>query len=587
MSKGPGARSIARTAGIYLATITAGAALTGVFTAPAVADPEPSAPTSSVPTTSEAPSSAPAPTSSAPPVETPSSAAPKPQAASDKLEASVTFEKSSYRTDEDVRFTFKVKNVSGTRVTGLQLNYFFGEPGALSIPYEPGWRELGRSPGVSLEPAGAIEIPVTGQVADLDSDVVNVRGFLYDDSSLSIGQFKASVPVTKVVGGAEGVVFGDKNGNDKLDDGEQLAGIPLTLRHTLGTKEYKATSDADGKIDFGDVAAARYLLGGGEAIKGWLFPTKVVQVGADTTNLPIRGVQPLNGALKASVSFTKDTYKAGELAHLTVTLSNSGSIPLSGIVAGCNRVGTDFGLRGNGPGWGELAYFAGGVTIAPGETSTFDVSEKVPDAALNHGRVAVGCDFGYAEVDIERNPSAIDEAAVPGGMATLAGQVADDSDPSKPGPGIAGVKLIFSSDGDCPTIVETTTDADGNFKIENVVPGPKYRLFFAPPKGWRIKNENPTSIYVVGPPDNPARLHVGAEKGEEPPVTMPTRRPGCDASGTTTPAHGAPGQQGSGGGTGLASTGADVLGLGALALAALALGGGLVFTSRRRRRQAD
>lgn len=584
MSKRPGARSIARTGVVYLAAL---AALTGVFATPAMADPEPSTPpSSSVPVTSAAPSTSPAPTSSAPPVESSSSAAPKPQAGNDKVEASVAFEKSSYRTDEDVRFTFKVKNVTETRLTGLQLHYFFSEPGALSIPYEPGWRELGRSPGVSLEPAGTIEMTLTGQVADLDSDVVNVRGFLYDDSSLGIGEFSASVPVTKVVKRAEGVVFGDKNGNGKLDDGEQLGGIPLTLRHTLGAKEYKATSDADGKIDFGDVAAAQYRLGGGDAIKGWLFPAKVVQIGEDTTNLPIRGVQPLDGALKASVSFTKDLYKAGELAHLTVTLSNSGSIPLSGVVAGCNRVGNDFGLKGNGPGWGELSYFEGGVAIAPGETRTFDVTEKVPDAALNHGRVAVGCDFGYADVGIDGNPVATDEAAVPGGMATFAGQVADESDPSRPGPGIAGVKLVFSSDGDCPTIVETTTDADGNFKIENVVPGPKYRLFFAPPQGWRIKNENPTSIYVVGPPDNPARLRVGAEKGEEPPVTLPTRRPGCDASGTTTPAPGTPGQQGSGGGTGLASTGADVLGLGALALAALALGGGLIFTSRRRR-QAD
>ncbi|RSM67225.1 hypothetical protein DMH03_00635 [Amycolatopsis sp. WAC 01376] len=561
--------------------------MTGVFATPAGADPEPPAPTSSVPVTSEAPATSPAPEPGAPPAESSPPAAPKQQAERAEVVATVAFEKASYKTDEEVRFTFKVKNTGKTRAAGLRVNQFFSEPGALSIPYEPGWGALGRAPGVNLEPGEATEVTVTGQIGDLDKDTATVRGFVYDHTGFSAGTFDQPVSVTKVTGRAAGVVFGDENGDGQLDDGEQLADIPLTLRHAIGSKEYKATSGADGKIDFGDIPAAKYFLGGGDAIKGWLFPFKVIKIGADTKDLSIRGVRPLNGALKATVAFTKESYKPGELAHVTVKLSNSGTIPLVGIVAGCNRAGVDFGLKSSGPGWGELSYSAGGATIAPGQTRTFDVTEKVPDAALNHGRVAVGCDFGFADVGIDGNPVANDEAAVPGGIATLAGQVVRNADPGKPQEGLAGVKLVLTSDGDCPTIAETTTDAKGHFKIANVVPGPKYRLFFAPPKGWRVKYDNPASIYVVGPADNPSRLHVVAEKGEEPPLTMPTRRPGCDASGTTTPAPGAPGQQGSGGGTGLASTGVDVLGLGALALATLVLGAGLVFTSRRRRRQAD
>ncbi|MEV7550814.1 hypothetical protein AB0N89_14410 [Amycolatopsis sp. NPDC089917] len=444
---------------------------------------------------------------------------------------------------------------------------------------------MGSAKGVNLAQGATTEVTVTGQIADFDQDTANVRGFISDETGFSAGEFNATVAVTKVTGHATGSVFGDKNGNGEFDDGEQLGGIPLTLRHALGSKEYKATSGDDGKVDFGDVPAAKYFLGGGEAIKGWLFPFQVIQVGEGAKELSIRGVQPLNGALKASMSFTKDTYQPGELAHVTVKLTNSGSLPLVGIVAGCNRAGVDFALK-SGPGWGELSYFAGGATIAPGQTRTFDVTEKVPDAALNHGRVAVGCDFGYADVDIDNNPVATDEASVPGGIAALVGQVVHDTEPGKPLKGLADVKLVLSSDGDCPTIAETTTDAEGNFKFAEVVPGPKYRLFFAPPQGWRIKYENPISTYVVGPADNPARLHVEAEKGQEPPLTMPTRRPGCDASGTTAPA---PGQQGSGGGqggSGLASTGADVIGLGALALAALGLGAVLVFGARRRRQPA-
>ncbi|MBB5854779.1 hypothetical protein ACFQ05_15850 [Amycolatopsis umgeniensis] len=573
MSKKPGARSIARAGVVYLAAL---AALTGVFVLPAAA--EPPVPTSTAPATSEPTSSSPAPT----PVESPSPAAAEPRAERPTVEASVVFEKAAYRSDENVRFTFKVTNVSKVSAVGLRINQWLTVPGALSIPYEPGWGELGRAPGMNLAPEGTIEFSVTGQIQDLDLGKAVVRGFVSDTSGFGVGSFDAEVAVTKNTGRATGVVFGDENSDGKLDDGEQLTGLPLTLRHAISAKEYHATSGPGGKIDFGDVPAARYFLSG-DGIKGWLFPFRTIQVGEDTEDLSIRGVRPLNGALKASISFAKDIYKSGELAHLTVKLSNSGTRPLVGIVAGCNRVGNDFELTSDGAGWGELSTLGSGATILPGQTRVFDVTKTIPDAALNYGRVSVVCDFGYADVGLDGSPVAMDAAEVPGGMATLAGRLIRITDPGKPEVGLAGVKLVLTSDGDCPTVVETTTGADGRFKIDNIVTGPKYRLFFAPPQGWRMKNENPIKVYAIGPADNLHELRFVVEEGQEPPLTMPSRRPGCDASGTTTPA---PGQQGSGGGqgrSGLASTGADVIWLGALALATLGLGAVLLLGTRRRR----
>ncbi|WP_410650123.1 hypothetical protein [Amycolatopsis sp. cmx-4-54] len=429
-------------------------------------------------------------------------------------------------------------------------------------------------------------MPVTGQVGDLDLGKAVVRGFVSDTTGFGVGNFDAEVTVTKSTGRVTGVVFGDKNSDGELDEGERLAGIPLTLRHAISAKEYQATSGPDGKIDFGDVPAARYFLSG-DGVKGWLFPFRIVQVGEGTKDLSLRGVRPLNGELKASMSFTKDVYKVGELAHVTVTLSNSGSLPLVGIVAGCNRVGMDFGLQSDGPGWGELSGHGNGATILPGQTRVFDVTTKIPDITLNYGRVSVVCDFGYADVGLDSSPVAMDAAEVPGGVATLAGRVIRSTGPNEPEMGLAGVKLALTSDGDCPTVAETMTDGEGRFKIDNIVTGPKYRLFFAPPLGWRMKDENPARVYAIGPADDLHELRFVVEEGQEPPLTMPTRRHGCDASGTSTPAPGTPGSPESGGGSGLARTGADVLGLGALALATLILGAGLIFTSRRRLRQAD
>jgi hypothetical protein len=71
-------------------------------------------------------------------------------------------------------------------------------------------------------------------------------------------------------------------------------------------------------------------------------------------------------------------------------------------VAACNRIGDGYLLNGTGPGWGDLVWNRG-VTIAAGETRTFDVSETVPQASLNRGKVVAACDFGYSEVDIDNH----------------------------------------------------------------------------------------------------------------------------------------------------------------------------------------
>ncbi|MFI6301416.1 SdrD B-like domain-containing protein [Amycolatopsis thailandensis] len=587
MSKRPGARSIARTGVVYFAAV---AALTGVFATPALADPEPSAPVSTAPATSEAPESSTAPSPSVPPAESSAPAAPKPQAERANIEASVVFDKPSYRTDEDVRFTFKIKNVGTVDSTGIWVSQSFSEPTDLVVPYEPGWGPLvlGREKK-NLKPGESFELPVTGKVKDLENASAVVQGIIFDDSSFMVGRFSGTTKITKETGRVTGVVYGDKNGSGTLDDGEKLDGVTLTLHYNNGPTKFTATSDADGRIEFGDVPAAEYRFGG-EVIKGWLFPAKLVKIEPGEKNLLLRGSPPLNGALKASLAFAKDTYQPGETAHVTVTLTNSGTIPLTGIVAACNRAGADHAFNGRS-GWGELDSDTDGATIAPGQTRTFDVSEKVPDAALNVGYVGVECDFGYGEVDIDNHATAHARAAVPGGVASVIGDVVHNAGPDKPQEGLSGVKVVLVSKGDCPVAGETTTDEKGHFEFRKVAPGPDYSLYFLPPQGWRIKYDNPTSILVVGPEDNAGRTFVEAEKGEAPLPAVPAQPSTCGKPGTTTPVPGAPGgEQGSGGGqggSGLASTGADVLWLGALALAALGLGGALMFGARRRRRPVE
>jgi hypothetical protein len=586
VNKSRSSRSLAGRAAIYLATLATASALTGVFAGPAAADPDPVPPATAGPS-----SSAPAPesgTPAAPPVESSQPAAPKPPAAAVKraqLDVALVFGKPSYRTDEDVTFTFKVTNVGSGPVTGLWVFQSISDPTDLVVPYEPGWGPLRNSPGVTIEPGATYELPVTGKVRDTDATTAVVHGILFDGSGAGAGEFSFSTPITKVTGHAAGVVFGDGNGNGVFDAGEQLAGVPLSLRYVNGSRTYPATSDADGKFDFGDVPAAEYNLGG-EVLDGWLFPWTTLHIGPDTDDLLVRGAPPLNGALHASMAFTQDSYRAGDLAHVTVTLANSGTTPLTGIVAACNRVGDSYLLQGTGPGWGDLVW-SRGVTIAPGETRNIDVTETVPEAAVNRGFVAAACDFGYREVDIENHAQARDQAAVPGGRATVAGDVAVFDDQGHVQQGVAGARVVLVSDQACPVTGERTTDANGHFEFLGVAPGPEYRLYVLPPQGWRIKSENPASLWVRGPETDHGVEHVEAEQGDAPLPTVPAQPPGCGEAPTPTSTTGAAGGTGggrSGGGSGgLASTGVDVLGLGVLTLAALGLGTGLVLSTRRRR----
>ncbi|MEV6872829.1 hypothetical protein [Amycolatopsis sp. NPDC051128] len=580
------ARSLAR----GFATLTAAAVLTSVFAGPAAAD-EPT-PTATAPATSEAPSTSKAPVpepSSAPSSTEPENkpAAAQPQAAPDdqaQVTATAALGKTVYQSDEDIPFTFTLTNTGTVPAKGIHIAQSMSKPTDLLVFFDDnGWGKLVQQSGVDLQPGESFELKKTGKIRDITQTEVVLEGQVFDSDGGRVAYFGATAKVEQTLLPARGTVYGDRNGNGVFDDGEQLTGIPVTLRYPYGSNQYAATSGPEGKIDFGKVPSATYNLGGVPA-GDWLIPFQNVHVGTGSKDLLIRAVPPLHGALKASMVFTQESYQPGDLAHLTVTLSNSGSIPLTGIVASCDRFGSDFALKG-GPGWGDLDTFADGVTIAPGQTRTFDVTERVPDAARNSGVVTADCDFGYREVGIEEHPNASAQAAVPGVKATVVGDVAVYDDRGEIKQPVAGVKVVLVSDRHCPVTAEQTTDAKGHFEFHGVVPGPEYRLFFLPPAGWKIKDENPWSIFVRGPADRPVKLQVEAEQGDAPLPAVPANPADCTA-GAPTSTTGAPGGTGGGqsGGSGLASTGVDAVGLGALALLALALGGGLVFGARRRRR---
>ncbi|MDX3188486.1 SdrD B-like domain-containing protein [Streptomyces sp. MN03-5084-2B] len=576
------ARSLAR----GFAAVTAAAVLTGTFAGPAGADePTPTA-TSAAPSTAEAPASSEAPAPSSTEPENKAAAAqpqdaPAPHA---QIKVSVIDFVGDHASDKEIHFRFQLTNTGDATATGVWVIQHLDRPTDLQVGDVPGWNDLtSYGKGIKLEPGQTYELAMTGHIRDIGKDTVTFRGAVFDGSQSGGANpdFDESAKVIRAEGDASGVVYGDKNGNGVRDSGEALAGIKLTLRYVHGDVSYTATSDENGNLTF-NVPAADYYIGG-DVVNGWLFPWRVVHIGAGT-KLDLRGAPPLNGALKASMKFTKDSYQVGDALHLTVTLSNSGKIPLVGIVAGCNRVGNPYILQGDGLGWGDLVW-SRGVTIGAGETRTFDVTDTVPEASFNRGFVAAACDFGYSEVDSENHVEANTRATVPGGVGAIVGEVEVVSDQGQVVRGVPGVKVVLTAEQACPVIGEQTTDEKGHFEFHKLVPGLDYSVYFLPPKGWRIKYDNPTSADVFAPEDRPESLGIQAEEGDAPLPTVPANPADCTAvtPASTTPAAAGGTGGGQSGASGLASTGVDAAGLGGLALIALALGGGLVFGARRRR----
>jgi hypothetical protein len=479
------------------------------------------------------------------------------------FEVNATFDKSSYATGEDMRITATIKN-NGPATT-VTADAWGQDPDLVQVRE---WGDLNRE--IPIAAGATVTVKFVGAVGNPDVTTARLRLGVYDETGAT-KYFEFTVPVTPTFGHASGTAFDDRDGDNRFDAGEALAGVTLTWQNNLheGTT-FTVTTGADGTFSLPRLPTGPYFVSG-TAPDGLLIGYRTITVAeSGVDGLLFRAVRPITD-LDVDLEFTKDTYGKDETPTVHVTLTNNGDLPLTGIVAYCNRGGGSQVLRGTGDGWGDLAK--GGVDIPPHSTLELDVSEPMPTGAYQYGRVIVGCDFGYQGID-QGNPSDSDFANVPGMRGTITGFIGHDET------GLAGVRVVLvSEEARCPIVAETSTGADGRFTMEEVPVG-EYDLYMYPPAGWRIEHGNPSHTYLVGA--GPADHNIPVVRGEAPTPDLPEQPADCGpGSGptTTTPApQGSPAPA-----PGLASTGASIgtpVAVGALALLA---GVGALLVTRRRR----
>lgn len=492
-----------------------------------------------------------------------------------ELRGTIKFGRTSYQSHETVSFTATVTNIGGQTAEHVKLErpYYDME---ISEDY---WGEFAPSkPGITLASGETRTFEVIGTIREIRdgklrlSNVIDYVGRPNPTNSVLSGE--VAVVVTR--GDVFGVVHKDLNRNGQADPGEEAADVVVDIGGGVPHTNVKTTSGADGKFSFTGLPSGQYNVSYTLA-DGWIVrgPNEVSVHPRKPSPTGGLAVRPYRETLSATMTLDKDEYRVGDLATVNITLTNSGDRAVSGIQAGCNRIGdkNQLGGRPGSPvpaGWAP--FFGDGVTVGAGETRTFVVTEEVPPGAFEFGRVVVGCDFEPNAGWNDDGPSAGDSARVPGGFGSLKAHLVHDRNGNHitdPGEAIAGTRVALHDFVDGTETASAVTDADGLANFARV-PAGEYRL---KADGWKPESDWGDYVHIFD-----------GSAAEQTFFVVPAALPEPGAGGGVSPQPGGGTGGGDGGGgakKALAQTGASVLGLGMVAALLVAFGFGARLAGRR------
>ncbi|WP_298182609.1 SdrD B-like domain-containing protein [Saccharomonospora sp.] len=244
---------------------------------------------------------------------------------------------------DDVPLTVTIANAGDADAHGVTVSVYGEGYFSFSVPdeqldgYTGAGKTLPAGESVTLEPTGTIHewwdgephISVYVRSSNAGSDSVQYL-------TLPVVPLTETHPVN-------GLVYGDADENGAYDEGEGLAGVTVKLFRPGYSKSVK--TDEDGRYSFTDVPAGVYLHSVGQIEDGWVGDTRTeglrVDGSGEHTGIEFRMVRPVSDVLIPTMEFDKDSYRSGETAHMTITLTNEGSEPLAGVTAFCGGAGND------------------------------------------------------------------------------------------------------------------------------------------------------------------------------------------------------------------------------------------------------
>lgn len=290
-----------------------------------------------------------------------------------------------------------------------------------------------------------------------------------------------------------GVLYADKNSNGQQDPGEAIAGGKVTL---YGSNRHYATSDADGKFGFADVAPGTYNpfyeLPDGWVVHRAEMSGDMVTVTANVaTHVVARAERPYSEQFKVSASLDRDSYEYPGFVKITMAFTNDTDRRIAHIGTQCNRSNKRNAL-GESAEW----YLQFPLSLEPGQTRTFTVTEKVPQGALTEGVATLDCAFAPNSNWNTDGPSVFAQARVVGGInyTMLFGQDKNANQRIDADETVSGAQVVLLNPQVGTQIAERTSGADGKVVFTGLKAG-EYRAVLL--GSWEFTDESQQLVQIT------------------------------------------------------------------------------------------
>lgn len=340
------------------------------------------------------------------------------------IQVCASFDKSNYASGDVVKATVSVKNLGTAPAPGVTIlpSAITGSDQLISNPVGP---LMTNGIGPDLAPGDTIVSEVDGYAADPASGAVTFTAPVYqfvNDTGQPFGDpVSITSSVMRTTGNYSGVVFADGNGNHSVDPGEGMAGVQVTLSGPFkgingnGPQNYTATTDANGAFTLTGLPTGQYSASVTPPSGWYVHPANggTVTVTNTDSSPDLYEATPSPVPLKASMTFDKTSYHAGDTANVTLTLTNTSANPLYGVEKECDPPAENGELLGVGSGWDQ--FDAPGITVPADQTLTFHLSEIIPvdEAGEITGKYTAVCLFSpFAGYEIDPAAQASVEATL-------------------------------------------------------------------------------------------------------------------------------------------------------------------------------
>ncbi len=414
------------------------------------------------------------------------------------LSVGLTFGRTEYLPGEDVDATLVVRNSGAAPAREIRLSHHVPDAWLVS-----GADVLGSRPSLRPAEQKVINLKLRPRYDWLDEVRFEFRATLDGVADPTPGNngVTGHVTIRQDRGTANGVLYTDKNGNGRPDSDEFLSNNWVSVRGGAPQTDRTVLTGAGGEITFGTLPAGTY------AVYDLYSPTNtfvidpahsrfVVEAGKHT-DVRLPAVPAVDTVLGATVAFDRPSYRRDEQVGLTVTLTNRGTKPLTGVVAVCDSY-SDY-LTGTGPGWAALSPDGPGVALAAGETKTVAVTDVVPQN-MRFTRLYASCRFG----NNGRNTDGYTYAGTAGtDVKGLYGTLTGSLENAETGQAVPNAPIAVLDATTRRLLKSVKTDAKGALTVYDVPVG-RVELVVAGP--W--KSEAPFVVDVVADQTSTARLSV-------------------------------------------------------------------------------